>query len=375
MGFQVTLAASDEVLSGPSTIQELREQGFETVAIPFTNRLLPHRDMLAAARLFSLIRARRFRLVHTYTAKAGVIGRLAARAARVPVVAHTAFSWPQLDMPGRAWLFGPLERMAARSCDHIFCISRLGYRQAMQLGLRPRHGVSCPGIGLDLRGAARLTSRQAARRRVGLPLDGLLVGAAGRLVPHKRLDLFLQMCRIVADRLPAAQFAVVGDGPLRADLEQLARGLGLSERVIFLPYLGSPELVGQYFRALDVFVLPTEREGFGMVFAEAMAQETAVVGPRMAPIDEIVVDGDSGVLVDPSNVGAYADATLRVLTDETWRQALAVAGRRRIWDHFDQERVFGQLERSYRALLDGAPVPLLDSPGDRSSSVPAIGGS
>src|SRR5262245_47406811 len=102
-GHAVALAASDEELTAPSTIDSLRRDGFETFVVPFTNRMAPARDVASIAALWRLIRSRRADIVHTYTAKAGVLGRMAARLARTPVVVHTAFSFPHIDMPDRAW--------------------------------------------------------------------------------------------------------------------------------------------------------------------------------------------------------------------------------------------------------------------------------
>ncbi len=106
----------------------------------------------------------RFDIVHTFTAKAGFIGRIVSRLAGVSVVVHTAFSFPHLDDPGKAWLYRPLELKATALCDHLFCISRLGYDQARSLGRSPRHGVSNPGIGVDYQRYVSLVDRVTARR-------------------------------------------------------------------------------------------------------------------------------------------------------------------------------------------------------------------
>src|SRR5262249_32147724 len=125
-GHDVTMAASDEPLIGASTLPQLNADGFRTNVIPFTNRMRPDRDLASAWRLYRLVRNGRFDVVHTFTAKAGFLGRVASRAARAPVVVHTAFSFPHLDTPQRSWLYFPMERLATRVSDHIFCISELG---------------------------------------------------------------------------------------------------------------------------------------------------------------------------------------------------------------------------------------------------------
>lgn len=355
-GHEVTMAASDEALVGPATFPQLRADGFRAHVIPFTNRMRPDRDLAAAWAAYRLIRRGRFDVVHTFTAKAGFLGRFAARAAGAPLVLHTAFSFPHLDTPEKAWLYGPLERLATRMSDHVFCISEVGHRQARSLGVSPRRGFSNPGIGLNLDRFRERRGREASRLSLALPPDAPLVGTAARLVPHKRIDLFIAICRRVADRRPGVRFLVLGDGPERAALEALRHRLGLDDRLRFLERLSSEQVVA-YFRSLDVFVLPTRREGFGMVFAEAMAMETPVVAPRQPPMDEIVTDGDTGFLVDPDDADGYAAAVLRLLDDAATRTAFGARARERVFAHFDQARSLAAIEAAYRDLLRGAGGP------------------
>jgi len=351
-GHRVTMAASDEPLFGPATFPQLQADGFDTRVIRFTNRMRPDRDLASAWALYRLVRQERFDVVHTFTAKAGFLGRLAARRAAAPVVVHTAFSFPHLDTPEKSWLYLPLERIATRASDHVFCISELGRRQAATIGALPRAGISNPGIGLNLDRFADLRPREEARAVLGLPLESPLVGTAGRHVPHKRIDLFLEACRLIADARPDARFVVLGGGPERDSLHALASRLQLKDRVRFIDRLGDGEMAA-YYRALDVFVLPTKREGFGMVFAEAMSQETPVVGPRMPPVDEIIVHDETGVLVDGDGAAPYAAAALALIDDPARRRRLGAAARARVWDAFDERRPFARIEATYRRLMEG----------------------
>jgi glycosyltransferase involved in cell wall biosynthesis len=274
---------------------------------------------------------------------------MVARAARTPLVVHTAFSFPHLDDPAKAWLYRPLELTATGLSDHVFCISRLGYTQALALGRSPRYGVSNPGIGLDVSEFAALEDQKAARRALGLPEQGLLVGTAGRLTPHKRIGLFLEVARRVAAERADAQFVVVGDGPERASLDAFVASAGVTERVRFIRHLPDADMA-RYFRALDAFALPTEREGFGMVFAEAMACETAVIGPDMAPVNDILTP-DTGVLVGRDDADAYVREILRLLEEPERRVALGRKARARILASFDERTGHTAIERTYRELL------------------------
>jgi hypothetical protein len=175
-GHDVTMAASDEPLVGPATFPQLNAAGFKTRVSHVHQPDAADRDLTAAWQVYRLVRRERFDIVHTFTAKAGFLGRVAARAAGAPLVVHTAFSFPHLDTPGKAWMYLPMERFATRLSDHVFCISDLGYRQAQALGQSPRAGVSNPRIGLNLDRFERLRTREESRAALGLPADA----AAGR---------------------------------------------------------------------------------------------------------------------------------------------------------------------------------------------------
>lgn len=349
-GHRVTLAASDEALAGPSTFPALLAAGFDARVVSFTNRPAPHRDFQAALSLARLLRRESFDVVHTFTAKAGVIGRVVSRLCGVPVVVHTAFSFPHLDTPKMAWLYMPMELLATAACDHVFCISSVGAEQARRLPFIPRRGISNPGIGLDLGAYASLVDQEKARLDLSLPVVCPLIGTAARLISHKRIDVFLAACREVASQLPSARFVVLGDGPLRGDLASMAHSLGLSALVHFIPYLTDPRDVVNYYRALDLFVLPTEREGFGMVFAEAMAARIPVVGPKISPVDHIVVDGETGLLVVGWNPAHYAAAMLDVLSNPRLAADFGVRGRERVFAHFNQETGYRQIAATYQVL-------------------------
>ena len=160
----------------------------------------------------------------------------------------------------------------------------------MALGRAPRHGISNPGLGLDFRRFESLvtpgggTTRPRAAPARSAHRHGR---AAGSAQADRSVSGHL---RDVAAAHPEARFLILGDGPERSRLDQLVHRHGLSDRVQFLPYLPNSADVVKYFRALDIFTLPTEREGFGMVFAEAMAAETPVVGPDMSPINDIILE-------------------------------------------------------------------------------------
>jgi glycosyltransferase involved in cell wall biosynthesis len=186
------------------------------------------------------------------------------------------------------------------------------------------------------------------RGALGLGSATLIVGTVARLVPDKGLECFLRMAGIVRAERADVKFLIVGEGPLRHSLEQMAKSIGIEPDVVFAGHRTDiPELM----QIMDVFVLPTKREGFGVVFAEAMAMGKATVGSDIGPIAEVVGDGVTGYLAPADNPKAFATRTLELLSDGAKRLAFGEAGRRRVEQRFSQSRMCELIEGHYRRLL------------------------
>ena len=186
------------------------------------------------------------------------------------------------------------------------------------------------------------------RQLVGLKPHTLVVGTVARLVSDKGLDCFLRMAALIRNKRSDVTFLVVGDGPLRDSLEQLAGVLGIRDAVVFAGHQTDVPVVLQ---VMDLFVLPTRREGFGVVFAEAMAMGKATIGSQIGPVAEVVEDGVTGYLAPPDNPEAFAMHAQDLLNDERKRRAFGEAGRRRVEKLFAEERMCETIEQHYRRLL------------------------
>jgi glycosyltransferase involved in cell wall biosynthesis len=161
--------------------------------------------------------------------------------------------------------------------------------------------------------------------------------AVARMYPRKRLEDLLEAAALLRARIPAAVVRIVGKGPEGPRLRALHARLGLGETAVFLGEVSRGALAVEYVRA-DCFCLPSVQEGFGIVFAEAMAAALPVVACRAAAIPEVVVDGETGLLVNPRSPGELARALERVLLDAELRRALGEGGRGRV-EAFDVPRV------------------------------------
>ncbi|MBI3780860.1 MAG: glycosyltransferase family 4 protein [candidate division NC10 bacterium] len=188
-----------------------------------------------------------------------------------------------------------------------------------------------------------------ARRRLGLP-PGLLMAFAGRLDPQKGLHALLEAVQPLLAGPQGARLLVMGDGPLRAELQLSARHVGLSDRILFL---GLVKDVAPYLRACDIFVLPSVGEGMPNALLEAMATGLPCVASRIGGCIDIVTHGKDGLLVDPDNPVALREATCRLLASPELRARLGRAARESVGSRFSLERMTDQYEECFRSCRNG----------------------
>jgi sugar transferase (PEP-CTERM/EpsH1 system associated) len=301
-------------------------------------------DPLLVWQLFRLFRRVRPDVVHTHAWGTLCEGLIAARLAQVPVVIHGEHGTLQLK-PRQA----RAQRWAWRRAGHLLSVSsRLADRMAERVGI-PRDQVTVIRNGVDLSRFVPV-DRHEARRAIGLPPDTLVFGAVGRLVPVKNHALLLDAAAELASGGVACSIVIAGDGPLRGSLEDRVNALGLSDRVRLLGHRSDVE---QVFAALDVFVLPSRSEGMSNTILEAMASGLPVVATNVGGADELVINGETGLLVPEGSAPALATALRTLATDATRRRAMGRAGRLRIERQFSLTTMIREYEGFYLGAIRG----------------------
>ena len=324
-GYDGALAVSFRE-SQATVLDDARRRGVRLLDVPALGRevaLLS--DMLALRQLLRILGDERPAIVHTHTSKAGFIGRLAARIARVPAVIHQPHGHIFYAYHGRARtaFYVALERWAATWSDRIVTLTERGTEEHLARGIgRREQFVTVPsGVPVDrLRAAA--PPRAVARARLGLPPGAFVVAALGRFVPVKGFDLLVEALPAVVAEVGSARLLLVGDGPERGALEARAAGLGVAGR---LHVTGAVEDVAPCLAAADVVAAPSRNEGMGRVLVEAMALGIPVVGTAVGGIPAVIVEGECGRLVPPGDAPALARALADLGRDEALRRKLGEA--------------------------------------------------
>jgi glycosyltransferase involved in cell wall biosynthesis len=311
-------------------------------------------DLSAILRLRQVIRAGGYDIVHLHGARAGLLGRIAAQLAGAPLVVWTMHVF-QMDVlqGGRHWQ-GPLyllvEDLLARGfCDHVITVSENLRQRTLALQHVPAHKITTIYSHVDLRPFDHPLDSAEKRRELGLPLDVPVICTVGRLCAGKGLPDFLYAAAHVHAQMPEVRFVVVGDGPLRGELESLATQLGLDGCLTFTGH--RDDVAGMLF-ASDVFATATLWEGFGKVNVEAMAAGRPLVSTNVGAIREVVGDYRGAILVPPHDPTLFAEALLTILRDLPDYARWAEEGRQRAYALFGRDTLAQRTSALYEQLID-----------------------
>lgn len=327
--------------------------GVEPVVIPeiVGEASFKWRDVVALRKLYRLVREFRPHIVHTHTAKAGFVGRVAARLAGVPVIVHTYHGHVLHGYysPLKTWLLRKMEWALGHVSDCLIAVSEHVKQDLVQYGVAKAEKIAVVPLGFALQPFLEAhTQRGEFRRELGLEPSTRLVGIVGRIFPIKNHRLFLEAAARVARHDPRVHFVVVGDGVLRPEMERFAAALGLRDRVHFT---GWRRDLPRIYADLDVLVVSSNNEGTPVSAIEAMAAGVPVVATRVGGLPDVVQEGVTGYLVPPRDPDALAEATVAVLQDPQRAAQMGEAARAVARERYSLERLVADIDTLYQGLL------------------------
>ena len=355
-GYDTTLVAGSLARGEDSMEFVADELGVKVERLPGLRRdISPIRDVFAVFRLAQLIRRERPTILHTHTAKAGAVGRMAALVsgdARPPIVVHTFHGHVLRGYfgPLRTLGFRLLERWLARGTDALVAVSPEVRDDLVRLGVAPREKFTVVRLGIELEerlGGGR-NGRDETRRVLGIAPERFTVGWIGRMTGVKRTGDVLLAFKELRERGVDALLCMVGDGPEREQVEQRAHDLGIMRDTLFLGY---QEDVAPYYSAFDAMILPSGNEGTPVSAMESLAAGRPVVATRVGGVPDVVRDGEDGFLVELGDVPELASALARLADDPELRTRMGEAGRARVLPRYAVQRLVDDVDRLYRSLL------------------------
>ena len=348
------------VAPGGPLIELVGEHGMKVHTFKhFVQPLDPFKDLLALLDLYVFLRRKRYHVIHTHNSKAGFIGRVAGKWARVPVIVHTVhgFAFHDQEPPWRQALFRNLERLAAHWCDKMVFISQPLIDWAFKEGITKNSKVTrvYSGIELDHFHPVSAEEKKRIRKKWGIRPRDPVIGMVSKLWEGKGHATLIQAFREIQKEMGEAKLVIVGEGYLYKDLVAMVDRLGLKGSVLFT---GFQRDVAEIIATFDVAVLPSFFEGMGRVLLEAMAMEKPVVASRVGGIPDLVEDGVNGFLVNPGKIQELSAGLLRVLRDKKLARKLGKQGRKKTTDRFSAEIMVQSIDAIYRELLSAKGISL-----------------
>lgn len=300
----------------------------------------------AILRLWRLLRAREIALVHVNDADDAAIAAVACRLAGVPCVVHARSEMA----PGK------FRKLRLQWADLLLTVSEGVKRQAIAGGM-PKEKVVTLYSGIDSQKVQAASDGQRIRRAYGITAGSLVIGSVANIAPKKGYDVLIRAIAKARQEINDLACLIVGadERGLQAELQQLGEFLGLNGRLCFA---GFQKVALPYLDAMDLFVLSSIEEGFGLVLLEAMASGKPVIASAVSGPCDIVLDGRTGLLVPPRDVDALAKALIELLNDPERRVQMGRAGQERVKTVFSLDSQMANLIAVYDQLLrEGQPAP------------------
>jgi glycosyltransferase involved in cell wall biosynthesis len=351
-----TLLLHGEVGPGEASFEDsVRARKVTLAKVPgLSPELRPHQDLRALGSLVRAVRHLRPDIVHTHTAKAGMLGRLAAVLAggARPAIVHTYHGHVLEGYfdPLRTATYRAIERRLAGASDTLVGVSTATVDDLVRLGIAPRPKFRVIPVGLDLEPflSASPDAGRAFRREAEASADDVLMTFVGRLVAIKRVDLLLRVVTRARQLGAPVRLAVVGDGPLRPSLERLAAELGVREHVYFAGYRAEMVAVTA---AAEIAVLSSDNEGTPVSLIEAAAAGKPAVATIVGGVPDVVTR-ETGLLAPRGDAERLANGIVTLAGDPALRATMGAQARRRVAQRFSAERLVRDIDSLYSELIN-----------------------
>ena len=352
--YEVHLIAGQTAAGSVDVSQLAYERGIPTrVIMSLVNHIDPVASLKAFIAIRQIIAEGNYDIVHTHTKVAGIVGRLAARAAKARVIIHHVHGWgsPKEMGVGKRMMYLWLERLCARFTSRIITVCKLDMQKGLANRIAGEDKFAVIYNGIELEKFRQHVDEQQLRSKLGLDSAGKLVGMIGRLDKQKNPLDFIRAAAIVAKTDPKVQFVIVGDGPLRPQCERLISELRLNERFFLLGYRND---VAELLPIFTLTAMSSLWEGLPFAFLESMSAGKPIVANNVDGAREVVMDGETGFLVTPHRPTEMAERILFLLNHEAILTKMGHLAQQRSND-FSMQRMLEKVMCLYEELLLVSP--------------------
>ena len=340
-----------------SLLDAVREAGIPVKILPELQRAIhPGRDWFSYFSIRRQLQEFAPDVVHTHSAKGGVLGRMAASSLKVPVIVHTVHGapfHPHQNRMARA-TFRWCERYAAGKCHKLVSVADAMTDLMVQAGVAPREKFTTIYSGMEVEPFQRSDQqREETRRQLGYQPHHIVVGKVARLFHLKGHEDIIRAASQVIRQLPNVRFLWVGDGALRQRLVGKIEALGLQDN-FQLTGLVKPQRIPSLIAAMDIVAHTSLREGLARVLPQSLISGRPVVSYDIDGAKEVVLPGQTGYLLPPGDTVGLSNVLMELAGDAKLRNRMGQEGRRRFLDQFRHQHMTRQLRELYKQLLRAA---------------------
>jgi len=340
-----------ELICGPGgpLVQEAQAVGVPVHVISGLVRPLdPLRDCRTFLQLYRLFRTKKYSIVHTHSVKAGLLGRLAAYWARIPVIVHTLHGVP-LELNGslQAKVYIAMERFLGSYTHALPCVGDALRQELVARQIAPKDKLVTIYSGIDFSSYAQKRTPDETKRQLGVEGAWPIVGCVGRLSEQKAQYYLIEAFALLKDKWPHSRLLLVGEGELRPQLEKRIQELSLSSSVSLL---GERDDIADLLNIFDIYAMCSLWEGVGRALTEAMYWGLPIVATPVNGVKEFILHEETGLLVPQRDPTALSAAITRLATDRELARRVGANAQQKARDVLDGQRMIKDTEQLYERL-------------------------
>lgn len=328
------------------TKEYIKKMGVEVFDIDICDSLNPIKDLVAVKEIRYAINNFKPDIVHMHGAKASLVGRVACLSKQCNTIV-TVHNFPGYEYmsPYKKKLYLKINRFLNKKTSMFITVSDALKKEIVNVENIDENKIktiyNCIDKSLYVK-----NEDFNLREHLNIPKNSIVVGCIARLIPSKGVqDLIMAASKL--SNLSNLYYVVAGDGPMMGELKQMLQNLRLDERFFFLGYRND---IPDFLRNIDIFVLPSHQEGFGLSVAEALSEGIPVIATNVGGIPEIIVDGTNGILVEKNNIDMLAHEVKHLALDKDLREKLSKEGIKTVKQKFTCEKMYSEIEKIYQNL-------------------------
>jgi len=353
-GHEVTLATGPTTGPEGKLLEEQNVDGLKIDIFPNMIRALnPIKDFKAYLDLKKYFEEQKFDVVHTHASKAGIIGRAAAWAAKVPAVIHTVHgpAFHRYEKPWKNKLYISAEKFAAKRCHKIVCVADAMTQQFLEAGISKPEMYQTVYSGMNLDDYLELDGDKSIRSQYGIPDDAIVIGKIARLFELKGHEFLIQAAKRLIEKNKNVHILLIGDGLLRSEIENEIKSLGIENNFHFSGLI-PPRDVPKHTAAMDIVCHLSLREGLPRAVVQGLAAEKPVVAYNLDGAPEVVFNDETGYICPAESVDEVTEALDKLVQSEDLRKKLGKAGRKLVSEKFAWQKMVDDLEIVYASVLN-----------------------